>query len=292
MRIAMLSAYLLLTLGACAIDGKPKAHLSNPERVTDIRLTISPENLADISAADQRGQLAEEISRDLSSLGYTVKPLKPQDEAFTHTLEGKVGKLEKKSTPPGLSLDFGNSDPRALDFQKAEVVPVACVLRAHNKAEDPVKLAGEFSLPADLDDVTGTQRKPVPLSFYVDRIATVCLNLLSELNISKTAPVQANTPWKPAVDIEIRDKPPTSANAIELSPKVNSTALPAATPANLPAKPTVPDGATTPVAAPAGVSGHAPATAEPALNEEEKRKQLIIRNLGTPVILEFGYERL
>ncbi len=302
MRIATLLACSLLTLTGCAIDGKPKAHLSNPERVTDMKFIISPDNLANKASVELRGQMAEEISRNLSSWGYPVTALKSQEEVFSHTLEGKVGRPEKKSTPPGLSLDFGNSDPRALDFQKAEVVPVACVLRARNKSEDPVKLAGEFSLPADFDEVMGTPKKTVPPGFYVDRIATVCLNLLSELNIPKTTPLVAATSWKPAVDIEIRDKPPAKSEAAPLidtphpslppvGKGVNSTALPAATPGSLPAKPAAPEGVT-PVAPPAGTSEHAPAATEAAPTMEEKRKQLIIRNLGTPVILEFGYERL
>ena len=272
MRLAILVAISLFTLAACAIDSKPRANLSNPERVTAIKFVISTDNLAKTAITNQTTQMAEEISRHLISWGYPVKSAVLQNEAFTHTLEGQVGKLEKTTTPPGLSLYFGNSDPRALDFQKTDVLPVACILRSLNKTEEPIKLTGKFSLPPGLDDLMGTI-KPIPPSFYADSIATVCLNLLTELKIPKTAPVGPNMPWKPAVDIEIRDKPL------------------ATDPRPPPAKPIAHDDATTPEKPLANTSGNTPATTEPAIDAEDKHKQLIIRNLGTPVILEFGYER-
>ena len=273
MRFAILVAISLFTLAACAIDSKPRANLSNPERVTAIKFVISTDNFAKIAITNQTTQMAEEISRHLISWGYPVKAGTVPDEAFTHTLEGEIGKLERTTTPPGLTLDFGNSDPRALDFQKADVVTVACVLRSRNKIEEPIKLSGKFSLPVGLDDLTDSVRKPIPPSFYADSIATVCLNLLTELKIPKTAPVGPNMPWKPAVDIEIRDKPL------------------ATDPRPPPAKPIAHDDATTPEKPPANTSGNKPASTEPAIDAEDKHKQLIIRNLGTPVILEFGYER-
>ena len=76
-----------------------------------------------------------------------------------------------------------------------------------------------------------------------------------------------------ALDIEIRDKPL------------------ATDPRPPPAKPIAHDDATTPEKPLANTSGNTPATPEPAIDAEDKHKQLIIRNLGTPVILEFGYER-
>ena len=273
MRIAILLAFSLIILAACAIDSKPRANLTNLGRVTGMELVILPNHFANTDIADQRIKMAEEISRHLISWGYPVKVGKVPDEAFTHALEGEIGKLERTTTPPGLTLDFGNSDPRALDFQKADVVTVACVLRSKNKIEEPVKLSGQFSLPVGLDDLTDGVRKPIPPSFFADSIATVCLNLLAELKVPKTIPAGSNTPWRPALDIEIRDKPKVS----EPSPTS--------------AKPNALDGTTMPAKQSASTSGNTPATSEPANNQDDQRKQLIIRNLGTPVILEFGYER-
>ena len=95
MRFAILVAISLFTLAACAIDSKPRVNLSNPERVTAIKFVISTDNFAKIAITNQTTQMAEEISRHLISWGYPVKAGTAPDEAFTHTLEGEIGKLER-----------------------------------------------------------------------------------------------------------------------------------------------------------------------------------------------------
>lgn len=302
MRIAILGLLIGMMLSACVIDEKPRPSLSNPERVTQLGLVIISGNLESIATTEQLRQLTETISTNLSSLGYPVKPAVPKQETLAYVLEGKIGKVEKKATPPGFTLDFGNSDPRALDFQKANVVPVTCLLRSQNKTEKPVKLTGEFSVPADIDELMGTPNKPLSLNFFADSLGTVCLNLLAELNIPKTGQTEGVTPWKPTVNVEIRDKP--------VNPSV---AKPSAPPIEAP-KPTSvggkPPNAVELTAPPSGGSlaggqsktRPAPAPKKPAdpaeavntetrVNPEDQRKQMIIHNQGTPIILEFGYDR-
>ena len=302
MRIAILGLLIGMLLSACATDEKSRPSLSNPERVTQLNLVILPDNLESIATPEQRRQLTETISANLSSLGYPVKPAAPKQEILGYALEGKIGKVEKKATPPGFTLDFGNSDPRALDFQKANVVPVSCLLRSPNKTEKPVKLTGEFSVPADIDELIGAPNKPVSLNFFADRLGTVCLNLLAELNIPKTGQTAGVAPWKPTVDVEIRDKPVSPSVVKPSSPPVE-----APYPASVGGKtPNAVDLSAPPVGGSLGggqsKSSEAPAPKKPAsqaeavntetrVNPEDQRKQMIIHNQGTPIILEFGYDR-
>ncbi len=303
MRIAMLAILIGLNVAACAVGEKPRPTLSAPEKVTEISFALSPDNFAHRATAGQLRELTETISGNLKSLGYPIRPLPAKEPGSAYRLEGQIGKPEKQATPPGMTLSFGNPDPRALDFQKANVLPVTCVLRSPNRADNPVLLSGAFSLPADVDELLGTPAKPVPLDFYVDRIGTVCLNLLAELKIPRTESAGPAAAWKPAVSIEIRDKP-TAAPA-PATPAVPASPARPATPAvpassARPAAPAVPASsaqpateaeAASPPPPPAESPANSPVQTETRVNPEDQRKQLIIHNLGTPVILEFGYER-
>ena len=293
MRIAMLAILIGLNVAGCAIGDKPRPALSAPEKVTAISFSLSPANFEGRATAGQLRELTEAISGNLKSLGYPVRPLPAGEPGSAYRLEGQIGKPERQATPPGLSMSFGNSDPRALDFQKANVMPVTCLLRSPDQAEKPVKLAGEFSLPADVDELLGTPVKPVPMDFYVDRIGTVCLNLLTELQIPKTEPAAPAAAWKPTVNIEIRDKPTAPAPATSVTPAVPASSARPATSA-MPAvstKPATEAEAASPPPPPAESPASTSIKTESRVNPEDQRKQIIIHNLGTPVILEFGYDR-
>jgi hypothetical protein len=286
MRNALLATLIGLNVTACAVGEKPRPSLSAPERVTDMAFSLSPDNFEHSASAGQLRELAGTISGNLKSLGYPVSPAPAGRHGPAYRLEARIGKPEKQATPAGLSFNFGNSDPRALDFQKANVLPVTCLLRPPDPAGKPVKLTAGYSLPADVDALLGTPEKPVPADFYVDRIGTVCLNLLAELKIPKAAPAGPAPAWVPSVNIEIRDKPEAPAPAAPTVPAAQ--AVPAA-PA--PAAPAKAGGAASAPPPPAETPAGNPVTTESRVNPEDRRKQLIIHNMGTPLILEFGYER-
>lgn len=290
MRIAMLAILIGLNVAACAVGDKPRPTLSAPEKVTEISFALSPDNFAHRATAGQLRELTETISGNLKSLGYPIRPLPAKEPGSAYRLEGQIGKPEKQATPPGMTLSFGNPDPRALDFQKANVLPVTCVLRSPDRADKPILLSGAFSLPADVDELLGTPVKPVPLDFYVDRIGTVCLNLLAELKIPRTESAGPAAAWKPAVSIEIRDKPTAPAPATPAVPASPARPATPAVPASS-AQPATEAEAASPPPPPAESPASSPVQTETRVNPEDQRKQLIIHNLGTPVILEFGYER-
>lgn len=256
---------LALALTACTIGNKPQGLVPTADSVKGLDLTVVAPDLAESAQAE----VAERIAKNLSTWGYPVSA-GVEDARATHTLEGRVGAITHKSTPPGLSFSFGNADPRSLEFQKADVVPITCAMASRSKPKDVVTLTGDFAVDPGFASLLGRKPAPASMDYYVDRIGTVCLNLLLELKVetekSKTATGEPS--WIPQVRIEVRDKPDAAPH-------------PSAVPA---------------VAAPKAAEAEkgAPASTirtETTAKETDSRKQLIIHNQGVPVILEFGYER-
>lgn len=256
---------ILLLLGAALISActaglKPDSTLPNPQTVRQIRLELDSSDLA------------SSVARNLQSWDYPVTAEVPSSGvASTHILSARLGSIEQASTPAGFSFHRGNSDPRALDFQKARVIPVTCTLRSVPPTQESASLTLRFTAKPDQPDDRNTR---------IDRISTACYNLLSDLRIphrtddSDTSSRKASS-WMPEVRIEIKEKP----------------AIPAtATPASRPATAVKPAPSTEAPASPEA----APARPAPLQTEQqtrEGRKQIIIHNQGAPVILEFGYDR-
>jgi len=274
---ALILLCLVLPLTGCALDAKdakPLGVLSQPERVSSLAFQLAPENFGQDLAPANRQEMSQSISQNLASLDYPVKTSAERADKPAYTLEGRIGVASQKATPAGFTLEFGNSDPRALNFQKAEVLPISCALHTQNQAESAMTLSGEFALPSEFSELVGGKQPAVPPAFYVDRITTVCLNLLTELKIPKNKAAQpgAGIPWAPSLNIEIRNSP--KENTVD-----KAAPMPASAAVATPEKTEKAGLQTLPAASPA------------ENKEEEGRKQLIIHNLGTPVILEFGYER-
>jgi hypothetical protein len=205
----------------------------------------------DIAESDNQA-IAAQVSANLSSWGYSVSEI--SGSQTTHRLEGSVGEIKKSSTPTGFSFSSGNSDPRALDFQKAKIVPVSCSLIAIGSGELLDTYTMEFSAASGW---SGTELS-MTSDKLIDWVSTTCLNQLKELNINE---INVTTPgeqskqtvkpgWAPDVLIEVE---------------------------------TVKE-----------VEQPLPKTAEPVKNirvEKEPRKQMTIHNQGTPLILKFGRDR-
>jgi hypothetical protein len=254
---------LALTLTACSVGNKPLGVVPTADSVKGLNLTVVAPDLAESAQAE----VAERIAKNLSSWGYPVSAGKEEARA-THALEGRVGVITHKSTPPGLSFSFGNADPRSLEFQKADVVPITCAMTSRSNPKDAVTLTGDFAVDPGFASLMGRRPAPASMDYYVDRIGTVCLNLLLELKVEteKSKAATGEPSWIPQVRIEVRDKPDAAPH-------------PSAVPA---------------VATPKAAEKEAQASTvrtETATKETDRRKQLIIHNQGVPVILEFGYER-
>ena len=198
------------------------------------------------------------ISRNLQAWDYAVSSEAAEtDTAPSHVLAARIGSVEHSETPAGLSFSVGNSDPRSTDFQKAYVLPVTCTLRPV-KASSP---AASLTLRFTADPV-----RPVSREVLIGHVSTACYNLLSDLRVPRRrkAGVDAiqKPAWMPEVRIETREIP--------ASPQ----------PSNPLATPKAPEAASA-----------TPPLLQPEHQTREGRRQIILHNQGSPVILEFGYDR-
>ena len=246
-------------------------------KAIDLKIASLPQ--AKLTAADVNSLRASVIN-NLSQWRF---PLKPENgQTYSHTLLVSVGESKLDQTPVGFSFTTGNSDPRAPGFQKADVIPVQCRLvdNANPKQEEQLEMT--FSAPSA--SATSQQLQET----LTDHISSVCFDLLDSLKfLPPPTPAQAASTskpsWIPSIQVETVTVPVAQPQP---QPKVDSApavALPAATTAVKPKT-------TQPTPAPAAAAAVAtPATPEP--EQEETRKQLIIHNQGTPVIIKFGYDR-
>ena len=250
-----------------------------------IDLKIAPLPQAKLTAADINS-LRATIIANLSQYRF---PLKPENgQTYSHTLMVNVGESKSDQTPVGISFSVGNADPRAPKFQKADVIPVQCRLvdNANPKQEEQLEMT--FSAPSASASSQQLQET------LTDHISSVCFDLLDSLKFlppptaAQAAESTSKPSWIPSIQVETVTVPVIQPNP---QPKVESApaaALPAPK-ATTTAKPQTAQPTPTP-AVPAATSA-TPATPAKPEPEEETRKQLIIHNQGTPVILKFGYER-
>jgi hypothetical protein len=199
--------------------------------------------------------IAQQVSKNLVAWDYPVGA--KDNQAFSHVLKATVGLVEHTSTPTGFSFSSGNSDPRAMDFQKADVLPISCQLTAIAHPEQTAELKLGFS--ADQ-----TSKLFLASDKLADHISTVCFNLLTELKwpqkVKKDTDEKTIKPpsWMPEIRIETKETP---AGPVRKPVPANNS----------------------------DDQGIDLETNTPTNNEP--RKQIIIYNQGSPLILQFGHER-
>lgn len=204
--------------------------------------------------------IKQQVGKNLADWDYPISAI--NNKPASHQLTALVGKVEYGSTPAGFSFSVGNSDPRALNFQKANVLPITCKL---NPIKQPQQSA-ELNMGFSDSEVTG----PTPnIKELTDHISTVCFNLLQEVNwpLEKSEGKQQSkaSSWMPEIRIETEQEAPLATSPTSPASK---QALPASTPAE-------------------------PGAAKPITKEitKEGRKVYIIHNQGNPIIFKFGHER-
>lgn len=196
-------------------------------------------------------EIRQTVSSNLSEWGYQF--IDQESIEYTHDLGIHIGSIRHGSTPAGLSFSSGSSDPRALDFQKASVIPLTCSLMPKAQKLQRAELVMEVLAK----EYTGTDimsvSKEKMITRITDDISTTCFNLLSSLNVktlqNESAGKIISPSWIPKIRIEIENIPENTTNSeTETSSpkKVIST---------------------------------------------EPRKRIIIHNQGTPVIFKFGPDR-
>ncbi|MGH8512406.1 MAG: hypothetical protein ACREV8_00350 [Gammaproteobacteria bacterium] len=265
--------------------------------------------------------LTREVKADLVRAGYAVSD--PWDlglserqirelidekntsvvSAYGHLLAATVHPLRMGSTPAGFSMSFGDSDPRAQEFQRAEIVPISCALVNTRSAREEASLREDKPAPGRDDrwerQESGAAKGVEPLA---GDIRAVCDKLLAELGVARK--VAKSEPSGPA-DV-------VPAVRVEIAPAEENTRETVATPApapdigqdtsvkseNAPPQASGLDSAPSedvpaPEPSPATVSAppkSSPVTVKPSTGNEG-RKRIRILNPGNTVILEFGPDR-
>ncbi|CAI8915101.1 hypothetical protein [Methylocaldum szegediense] len=281
MRIPFLIVSMSLLAG-CTVGLKPQGTPLRPESVGKILFRVAPENLDETQTAG----MAERISSNLRSWGYPVETERTQDieTEVTHEMLARVGSIEHKGTPTGFSFSIGNSDPRALGFQKADVLPVTCTLKSTAHSSETVSLFMDFIADKKIKDPGRARNDPASLNIFENHIGTVCFNLLDKLKVPRKKPVSADaaSTWMPEIRIEVTEKPAKAESR-------SSTGA-------LPVRPVGTDRHTileTPISEDHSSSPpeEPPVVTETGSDTQEDRKRIIIHNRGNPVILDFGFER-
>lgn len=204
-----------------------------------------------LNKALPQADINKTVVNNLTEWGYQFAG--QQTNEYTHDLTIRIGSIHIGSTPSGLSFSTGNSNPRALDFQKATTLPLTCSLMPKGQKSQRAELVMEVMA----EEYRGSNMMPVSeekmLSRISDDISTTCFNLLSSLNvktIQNESTTKVKTPtWMPKIYIEIENSIETNSQFQKQEPKQKQ---------NLNAEP---------------------------------RKRVIIHNQGNPVIFKFGPDR-
>ena len=207
--------------------------------------------LEGIDSSASSTEIGRQVIKNLAEWGYPIGA--KDNQPFSHVLREAIGEIEHGNTPAGFSFSSGNSDPRALDFQKADVLPISCELTAIARPEQ----TGELNMELMASE---TDKQALALNKLADYISTVCFNLLRELKWPephKTNGQNSVAPsWMPEIRIETKEAP-----------------------ANLGTK-----------SAPSNPTNKVGVEVEES-TDKDVRKQIIIHNQGSPVIFQFGHER-
>ncbi len=230
--------------------------LADDKRDMSIQFTLEDSHLTLLNFDAPIQRITMQVSENLSQWQYPVSVNNPQP---THSLNAIIGRVSNQSTPTGFSFSSGNSDPRSVDFQKADVFPINCQLKTYSSNLIEFENKMTFTAYQTTDDIS----KEKAVEKLIDQISTTCFNLLDDHKVPKVGKKTENDTtfkptWMPDIQIEVKQK--------------NTT---------LPAKKL-------------GVEN---IQSENALSptresdEEEGTKELIIHNQGTPLTINFGHER-
>ncbi len=241
----LITILALSCLTACATHKVKQALVLDKNNLGNIDLVIDTTETTTLTT-EAAATLKQQVSENLADWQYPIG-LKPK-QPISHVLTVIIKPVVHSSPPAGFSFSAGNSDPRALDFQKMDVLPIICELSAVDQPAQVSELSMGFT--ANQHD-----KQPLAPEKLADHVSTVCFNLLREIHWPIEAkaekPALTKSGWFPEVQIENKTVPnadkPKSSNSDEV--KTEST--------------------------------------EP----DDPRKEIIIHNQGSPIILHFGHER-
>jgi hypothetical protein len=254
-RWAVIGVFFIWLVTACStgqVKSSQAIDLSNPSQ---IKIEIATYN-----DSARTNSLEDQVAKNLQTWHFPVTH--ESTLPASHLLTVLIGVVEHGSTPAGFSFSPGNSDPRALEFQKADVLPITCRLTPTNHPDQSAELNMGFS------DSLVNGPKP-NLTALSDHISTVCFNLLREIvwpiKQPKGEVIAGGNSWMPEIRIETEEE----AEKI-VSPKSTET---------------------TKVEAAQPIEKREPS--KPVTKEiiKEGRKVYIIHNHGNPITFKFGNDR-
>jgi hypothetical protein len=184
-------AAIVCALTACAPGLEKKQAQLDTSSVKKIEFKIGAIKQSSLKTMLPQQVTVARITNNLADWGYPIGV--NDNQAVSHTLTAEIGLIERGETPVGFSFSAGNSDPRAIDFQKMKVLPVSCELTSIAQPEQTSYLHMEFA--------AGDSNSEDKL---VDHISTVCFNLLSELDWPDKMHNQPSSSIKPSWIPEVR----------------------------------------------------------------------------------------
>lgn len=191
------------------VSAEPAADAVKPLQA--IEFVLADENLKQFGVEVEPAQIAERVRANLTEWEFPLKAQGP----YSHRLQARLGKVAHRETPVGFSFSSGNSDPRATDFQKADVLPITCTLRDAGNQAVLIERESTFSAHALDKDVVPARIADK----LVDQIGTACLDVLEHAPLPKQ-PGRARTElfkpkWMPDVRVEVREvQGPIDANGV------------------------------------------------------------------------------
>jgi hypothetical protein len=196
-------AWSLLFFMAYAQSAGAEFGTAEPNVMSAIELLVANDNLQQFGPNVSATSLAKQVGTNLSEWEFPMKAVGP----YSHQLQARLGGISRQKTPIGFSFTSGNSDPRAVDFQKADVLPITCSLRDLETHTVLSERESTFSAHAYDDDHQPSQI----VQKLTDQISTACLDVLEHApqpkaaNKVKTALFKPK--WLPDVRVEVREIP-------------------------------------------------------------------------------------
>ncbi len=281
--VALLPGLILIT--GCSSNPEKQYDELDPALVTSMKVRIQQAS-GQFKTKFENVNFSSHVSDNLSQAGY---PLSKDDENnYSHQLDIRIGEVKLSSTPAGFSFNAGNSDPRALDFQKADVLPLTCQLISKDQPQQRVELTMDFTAKHYLADIKKINANSKISEQLVNDMSTVCYNLLSNLNVNRQLQSTKNEASEPNVTTKTKPKwmPEYEIRTIEETPIKTGTKQQAQTiqaVKNSDDDPEVSPKTKKPVETTKSVNVKS--------GKNKQRKQLIIHNQGSPVTIDFGFER-
>ncbi|MEE9426129.1 MAG: hypothetical protein V3V18_14305 [Methylococcales bacterium] len=285
-----MSLSILLVINAgCSSTAEKQVDVLEPEQVSNMQFGIN--NPAEIFKTPlPKVKISSQVTANLTESGYSF--ITQDSNTYSHDLTVQVGSIKHGSTPVGFSFNAGNPNPRALDYQKSDVLPLTCSLISRLQPEQRADLTMDFVAKSYLSDTAQSSEDNILVEKLVNDMSTVCFNLLNNLQVKRQPRNHSNetakSGWMPDVEIRNVSESDTETGTVtnfevesQAEKKQDNTDF------------------TGDVIQPVKIKQ----SGDEQLQEEvkkkvavkqgkkESRKQLIINNQGSPLTIQFGHER-